>query len=152
MSYQEQDEQLETIRVCLEQKVILMTRLLDVTKEIEQQSLQKEVDIASQLRIRHNLMERIDKCDVLIKTTAVLLSSSVADKLEKHLYDNDLDQIEFEEIYNNTVKWKQILERVKEIDARARKNLGERLEEARNGLIASRKNQRAKGGNLFRNR
>lgn len=58
------------IMTCLEQKVILMTQILNLTKEIEVQCNEPEVHLEHMLEKRGELMERTKKCDNLIQVLA----------------------------------------------------------------------------------
>lgn len=53
---------------CLEQKKILMEQILNLTKQMEVQSLQESMDLSPLLEQRALLMQRVDKCNQLINT------------------------------------------------------------------------------------
>lgn len=54
--------------VCLEQKKILMEQILNVTKQMEVQSLEESLELDGLLEQRGLLMQRVDKCNVLIQS------------------------------------------------------------------------------------
>jgi hypothetical protein len=56
----------EEITACLEQKEILLTRILDLTKRIEVRCQEPEVDLGHFLDQRAALMERVNKCNRLV--------------------------------------------------------------------------------------
>ena len=56
----------EQLMVCLEQKVILLTKILDLTKQIEVRCKQSDIQLDNFLAQRSLFMERITKCDHLI--------------------------------------------------------------------------------------
>lgn len=57
----------QDILVCLEQKKILMEQILNVTKQMEVQSLEETIDLDRLLEQRGQLMQRVDKCNILIQ-------------------------------------------------------------------------------------
>ncbi len=56
----------EEIRICLEQKSILLTQILNLTKQIEVRSNEPEIKLEHFLDQRSGLMQRVDKCNHLI--------------------------------------------------------------------------------------
>lgn len=54
--------------VCLEQKKILMEQILNITKQMEVQSLEESLELDALLEQRGLLMQRVDKCNVLIQS------------------------------------------------------------------------------------
>lgn len=60
---------LQRIKVCLEQKNIFMTNIINVTNQIIVLSNQPIVNLEGLLESRQENMDRIDKCNVLIKTS-----------------------------------------------------------------------------------
>lgn len=56
----------EEIRICLEQKSILLTQILNLTKQIEVRCNEPEVKLEHFLDQRGGLMQRVDKCNSLI--------------------------------------------------------------------------------------
>lgn len=58
---------LESILECLRQKEILITNSLDLTKQIEVQSKQEEIEIDNLITNRQTMIDRMAKCDALIE-------------------------------------------------------------------------------------
>jgi hypothetical protein len=53
------------IITCLEQKVILLTKVLDLTKQIQVRSRQDDIKLDNFLELRGSFMQRVKKCDDL---------------------------------------------------------------------------------------
>jgi hypothetical protein len=56
------------IITCLEQKVILLTKVLDLTKQIQVRSRQPEIDLENFLEQRGSFMKRVQKCTDLVSS------------------------------------------------------------------------------------
>ena len=56
---------IDQIIICLEQKKILLTKIMDLTKQIEVRCKQKTISLESLFEQREGLMRRADKCDRL---------------------------------------------------------------------------------------
>ena len=56
------------IIACLEQKVILLTKVLDLTKQIQVRSKQPDIDLEDFLEQRGSYMVRVQKCSDLISS------------------------------------------------------------------------------------
>ncbi|MDP4108460.1 MAG: hypothetical protein Q8878_00395 [Bacillota bacterium] len=57
----------EILSVCMEQKVILLTKILDLSKQIEVKCKQETVLLEDLPEKRMCLLKRIEKCDALVK-------------------------------------------------------------------------------------
>lgn len=57
---------IQEIATCLEQKKILLTKVMNLTKQIQVRSRQEEIDLEDFLEQRVPYMERAKKCDDLI--------------------------------------------------------------------------------------
>lgn len=66
---------------CLEQKKILMEQILNLTKQMEVQSLQESMNLSPLLEQRALLMQRVDKCNQLINTKLDEHTSSEQERL-----------------------------------------------------------------------
>jgi len=58
----------DEIVVCLEQKVILLTKVLDLTKQIQVRSKQSDIELDDFLEQRASYMKRVHKCNDLISS------------------------------------------------------------------------------------
>lgn len=62
------------ITACLEQKVILLTKIMDLTKQIEIRCMEPDIQLDHFMDDRESFMKRVDKCDVMIRNQIQLLS------------------------------------------------------------------------------
>ncbi|MDU7337326.1 MAG: hypothetical protein E7L17_04350 [Clostridium sp.] len=67
--------------VCLEQKKILMEQILNITKQMEVQTLEESLELDGLLEQRGLLMQRVDKCNVLIQSKIELCSPDEQERL-----------------------------------------------------------------------
>lgn len=81
----------QDILVCLQQKKILMEQILNITKQMEVQSLEETVDLDLLLEQRGQLMQRVDKCNLLIRSKTELQDSAEQERLR------DLMSLQLEE-------------------------------------------------------
>ena len=81
----------DTLLTCLRQRVILMTGILDLTKQMEVQSKQNIPQMDDLLRQRQACMDRIDKCNALIQKEAASLQLDGYASLP-HLLAGDAEQ------------------------------------------------------------
>ena len=58
----------EEIMTCLEQKELLLTQILNLTKQIEVRCSEPEISLEHFLDQRGSLMQRVDKCNNLIES------------------------------------------------------------------------------------
>lgn len=71
----------EEIRICLEQKEILLTQILNLTKQIEVRSNEPEVKLERFLDQRSTLMQRVDKCNELIAIQVAQMTPEQQDRV-----------------------------------------------------------------------
>lgn len=133
---------MDTIVSCLEQKNLLMTHLLNLTKQIEVQASQEEIVIDEILAKRTDFMKRIDKCNALIQSTINNMESPEKEHLDAlianpndSICDNETDQ----NIVALCLKYKELLVRTVEIDTKANELMQQRHEEIKNKLNSIRK-------------
>lgn len=77
----------EQIIICLEQKVILLTKIMDLTKQIEVRCRQQEIRLDTFLEQRAVYMQRVDKCDALLRNLLETLEEDERQKLKAALDD-----------------------------------------------------------------
>ena len=56
----------EQIILCIQQKLVLMTNILNISKQVEVRCSQPEIELGDLLQKRKLFMDRIDKCNALI--------------------------------------------------------------------------------------
>ena len=77
----------EQIIICLEQKAILLTKIMDLTKQIEVRCRQQEIRLDTFLEQRAVYMQRVDKCDALLRSLVETLEQDERQKLKAALED-----------------------------------------------------------------
>ena len=112
----------ENLLPCMEQKVILLTKILDLTKQLEVSSKQKDIDLGNLPAERKIYIDRLLKCHNLIIN--ILNKSEVAERehLEKILTikvdratcnEEELKLLEFtqksQELLSKTIALDQVL-------------------------------------------
>ena len=56
----------EQIILCIQQKLVLMTNILNISKQVEVRCSQPEIELGNLLQKRKLFMDRIDKCNGLL--------------------------------------------------------------------------------------
>ena len=119
-------KQLEKIYACLDQKVILLTNMLNVTKEIEVQSRNEDMFLDDLLARRGNCIERYERCNALIKQQAEQIKSddeNYFNILTRALLGEDTGDDKLAELTKLAVKGQELFERTKKINEQAQVNL-----------------------------
>ncbi|GEM_PF-909273 len=83
--YEEPDMSNEQLIPCMEQKVILLTKILDLTKQIEVRCKQNEILIDELLQMRKGYLSRVEKCNFLIDKILAEAQSDETDRLSELL-------------------------------------------------------------------
>ncbi len=88
----------EEIKACLEQKVILLTQILNLTKQIEVRCNEPAVELEHFLDQRGSLMQRVDKCDDLMHSCIAQMppvqQSRVTSILNQNIEEKDCSEEE----------------------------------------------------------
>lgn len=127
---------------CLEQKVILMTKILDITKQIEVRCKQSRITLDDFLDKRRDYMNRVNKCNHLISTLLAELSEEEQKRLKKlmsgaeSLQDKTEEEQQIEEL---AAKSRTIVQKAASIDRSANELLKKRYIEVRGKINESRK-------------
>ncbi len=133
---------IDFVITCLEQKKIFIKDILDITKQIEVQSRQEEMEMDDLVTQRQVRIDRLQKCDNLIDEKVKTLDKKQREKWEKLVvgkadgFDNDDEQKAFALMLST----KEMLERINTLDNKAKENLQEQYEEAKRQLAELRKN------------
>lgn len=136
------DKTIDFIIICLEQKKLFIKDILDITKQIEVQSRQEEMEMDDLVTQRQVRIDRLQKCDNLIDEKVKTLDKKQREKWEKLVvgkadgFDNDDEQKAFALMLST----KEMLERINTLDNKAKENLQEQYEEAKRQLAELRKN------------
>ena len=141
---------LESVIICLEQKKIIITDILDITKQIEVQSVQEEVQIDNLIEQRQIRIQRIKKCDDLIKEKLKFLDMTEKENWDKIVRCDEcsLKNDEEKKAFELASEIKKLFIRTAEIDRRAKENLQMQCEEAKENMARLRKNT-ASTTNMF---
>jgi hypothetical protein len=140
----------EAIMTCLEQKVILMTHILDITKQIEVRCSEPEVNLEHLLDQRKNLMQRVNKCDNLIHNLTEQLPAEqqkrVLDLLNRTADNCDDEEQKALELIQ---RCNSLFQRAGSLDRSANEAIKRQYDDAKDHLRQLRKD--GKGQNLFYN-
>ena len=134
-------DEIQSIIECLEQKKLLITETLNITKQIEVQSKQEDVDVEELVDKRQILIDRMKKCDVLINKNIDALDSDSRDQWQKIIKHMDAQISNDREIKAQNLL-KDILElnkRTLALDKVANKNINTAYIEAKEELIKVRR-------------
>lgn len=130
-------KQLEIIHTCLKQKVLLLTNMLNITKEIEVQSMNEDMFLDDLLARRGNCIERYERCNALIKQQAERIKSNDENYfniLTRALLGEDTGDDNLAELTELAIKGQELFERTKKINEQAQKNLLEQREKMKEEL------------------
>lgn len=124
------------IMACLEQKVILMTQILNITKQIEVQCKQPEVNLENLLDTRGDLMERTKKCDHFIRVLAQQLDDDQKERIQQILNGSAVDCSEEEQRAMDLVQQcSSLFDRAAILDRAANEAIKQKYEETKRILI-----------------
>ena len=142
--------ELEEVIICLEQKKLFITDVMDLTKQIEVQSNQEDMELDNLLEQRQAKIERMMKCDDLIQDKIGELDSQQQEHWEKIINGEQCSlENEVEKKASEHVEViKELTKRTVELQKIAMDNLKAQYEEARDKLSEIRKNN-APNQNIF---
>lgn len=134
-----------TLVMCLEQKVILLTNILDLTKQIEVQAAEEDAQLDALITQRQAAMGRIDKCCALIDQLLEELPEA-----ERSTWNTLLGgqagpaggNADEETAHQLSVQYRNLLSKVAELDKRANEILRRQhteLQELLNQIRTSKK-------------
>lgn len=133
----------ENLLICLQQKNIFVTNLIDYTKQLEVKAQAETVDYEDVLEKRQGCMSRIDKCDSMISSMLLEVSSKEQEKLRQVL-DAAVTETECEDvlipILAEVQKYKSGLKRLKELNDGVMIKTKQRHEEVKKNLARLRVN------------
>ena len=140
----------DAVIICLEQKKILITDILDATKQIEVQSAQEDVQIDNLIEQRQIKIQRIKKCDELIKEKLKFLDVTEKERWDKIVMCGEcsLNNDDEKKAFELAGEIKALFIRTAELDKKAKENLQMQYEEAKENMASLRKNT-ASTTNMF---
>lgn len=152
MISEEFQKRIDKITECLNQKVVLLTKIVNITKQIEVQSKNEDMFLDDLLVERGSCIERFNRCNLLVKQQAELIKlddSLFFEQLTRSLLGEDTGVQELMVLTELTRECSDLYARSKEINAQAQKNLVEQYENMKNELNEQRRKNGTQGGNLF---
>lgn len=140
------------IITCLEQKEVLLTKVMDLTKQIEVRTRQPEINLDDFLEQRVPYMKRVQKCNQLIASNVKLLEPERQTRMNQVLnYEIPEAQCSEEElcIMKLTKSCDHILQRINVLNKSSYDEMKRQYDFAREKLIQLRKE--GKTPNMFHN-
>lgn len=147
MAYSD-DEQalLKKISICLDQKLLFMTKFLNLTKQIEISAGEDEVSFGMDFEQRQDSINRIDKCNSLIKATVEQLEEGHRAALEQVLKGESCEDELLDGIAGQVGSYKAMLLNAQALDKAATMAFKGRYGEIRDKLNMLRKSKQVKSG------
>ena len=111
--------------------------MLNITKEIEVQSMNEDMFLDDLLARRGNCIERYERCNALIKQQAERIKSNDENYfniLTRALLGEDTGDDNLAELTELAIKGQELFERTKKINEQAQKNLLEQREKMKEEL------------------
>lgn len=133
----------------LDQKLILLTRISDITKQIEVQSRQDDIQLDNLPDQRQVYIDRLKKCEQMINESLVPLSGEEKDRRKKILSGNfPKDECSDEEakLLDYAMQCQNVLHRTLAMDVEARRLLQKECDRLQNLLHTARKTKRTYSG------
>jgi len=121
---------IENIAICFEQKNLFMTKIINITKQLEVKSKQDEVDFENLLAERQECMNRIDKCNQAINSYTDALENEIDKKVIKDFLSNShvdfelYPQLQF--LKEHSIRYKELVQHALSIDNIATSILNDR--------------------------
>ena len=126
---------------CMKQKVILLTKILDITKMMEVQSQQKEVDLGGLPDERQTYIDRLKKCEGIIKKACLSVpeekQAEVKGVLAGKFPDESCSTPEEKELLHYGIKCSSLLSMTLPLDRECRKNLQKECDRLRSLMHTS---------------
>jgi len=132
----------DEIVICLEQKVILLTKVLDLTKQIQVRSRQPDIELDDFLDQRASYMKRVHKCNELISSITEQFPLEQQERIERVLNSEVSEKECLEDellILTLTKKSILLLQRTASIDKSAYEAIREQYNTVRDKLNQLRK-------------
>lgn len=145
---------MDEIIACLEQKVLLLTKIWNLTKQIEVRCTQQEVELDQFLELRGIYIDRVKKCNSLIQKLTKNLPAEQQERLTRLLQpdaiqDDQCGSDEERKILKLSRDCADILQKAGALDQIARETLQKQCTELQEKINQLRKDE--KGQNIYRN-
>ncbi|HCW80688.1 MAG TPA: hypothetical protein DG942_06235 [Ruminococcaceae bacterium] len=126
---------------CMKQKVVLLTKILNITKMMEVQSQQKEVDLGGLPDERQTYIDRLKKCEGIIKKACLSVpeekQAEVKGVLAGKFPDESCSTPEEKELLHYGIKCSSLLSMTLPLDRECRKNLQKECDRLRSLIHTS---------------
>lgn len=143
----------ENIIACLDQKVILLTQIWDLTKQIELRCTQDDIQLDDFLERRGVFIERINKCNGLIGRLTAELPPEQRERMTKLLSgkgtEKDCGSEKEKHILKLSREYRFILQKAAALDQSARDKLRKQCDELREKINQGRRTEGHDG--IFQN-
>ncbi|HEX3037504.1 MAG TPA: hypothetical protein VHO94_00735 [Oscillospiraceae bacterium] len=134
----------EQIVLCIQQKLVLMTNILNLSKQIEVRCSQPEIELGNLLQDRKVYMDRFDKCSTLLSKLTAELPSEEKEHMEQLLGGKaEPEDCSGEElsILKSVRKFNDYLQQAIALDKNATKHMKKQCDELRVTINKQRKTQ-----------
>lgn len=133
---------MKEVLTCLEQKVILLTKILNLTKQIEVRSKEREIELDNFLDQRGAYIVRVNKCDDLILSLSESLPLEQQKRLQQILRTKLVEEECSKEelpLLKLSLECSELLHRAAVLDQSARDAIQQQCNELREKLNETRK-------------
>lgn len=116
----------EMLEECLKQKLVLLTRISDITKQIEVQSSQDEIELGDLPDQRQVYIDRLKKCEQMICESYASLKGKEQERRKRILSGDFLKEecsVEEARLLNYSIECQNMLQKTLAMDREARKLL-----------------------------
>jgi hypothetical protein len=138
---------MDEIYTCLEQKKILITEILNITKRIELRTRGTEIELDNLLELRGSFISRVAKCDDFILTLSQSLSDEQQQRLQRILHseltEEDCSDTELR-LLRISKECVSLLQSAGQIDQSARNAIQAQCNELREKINEARKSSNQK--------
>lgn len=135
----------ENIIACLDQKIILLTQIWDLTKQIETRCMQADIELDNFLEQRGVFITRINKCNDLIARLTQELPPEQQERMEQLLQtevaDENCGSEEERHILKLSRECQAILHKAAVLDQSARNKIQAQCDELREKINQERKTE-----------
>jgi hypothetical protein len=136
----------EQMKACAQQKLILMTNIFNITKQIEVRCSQPEINLGDLLDKRQVFLERLEKCNRLISKMVNELPKPEKERMQ-HLLKGDAEMedrsADERELQNSARQWNDYLSQTIELNNNASDYMKRQCDDIKDEI----NNQRRSGSN-----
>lgn len=137
---------------CLDQKLVLLTKISDITKQIEVQSCQKEIELGDLPDQRQIYIDRLKKCEQVITDSYQSMAEEQQVRRKKILsgdFPKEECTEEETELLEYAIKCRDILNKTLAMDVEARRLLQKECDRLQKLLHTARNSKKATYSNQY---